>query len=111
MLWIQSILDIYWEMRPCKETQELYKSNGLTTFEYWRMEIEYLTQSTWIKDDEFQGLEGVQYLLEKYPGEIVILDEIDQFELRNRFLIDLGIHPAFFVHDIPILIYPPFSQK
>lgn len=111
MSWIQSIMDIYWEMRPCKEIQELYKSKGFDTFDYWRMEIEYLTKSVWIKNEEFRNLEGVSYLLEKYPGESVILDEDDQMDLRNRFLLDLGIHPACFVEDKPVIIYPPSSQK
>ena len=46
MSWIQSILEIYWEIRPCYKTQELYKSYGLQAFDYWKYEIEYLTKST-----------------------------------------------------------------
>ena len=97
--WIQSIMDIYWKMRPCKETQELYNSNGFKPFHYWKLEIEFLTKSIWIKNAEFRALVGIEYLLNKYPGETVRLDEIDQLKLRNRFLYDLGIPPEFYCGD------------
>jgi hypothetical protein len=32
MAWV---LDVYWDLRPCAETQALYKSKGLRAFEYW----------------------------------------------------------------------------
>lgn len=95
MEWIQSIMDIYWEMRPCDKIQELYKSKGLKAIDYWKFEIEYLTKSVWIKDEEFRSLKGIEYLLNKYPGETVVLDEIDQNSLKIQFLYDLGIPPMF----------------
>jgi hypothetical protein len=97
MGWIESIMNIYWEMRPCEKTQNIYKSKGLNIFDYWRMEIEYLTQSVWIKDEEFKSLKGVEYLLDKYPGETVVLDSVDREALKNQFCYDLGIDPSHLV--------------
>ena len=94
MEWTKSIMDIYWEMRPCDKTQKMYKSKGLKALDYWRMEIEYLTQSVWIKDEEFKSLKGIEYLLDKYPGETVILDSVDREALKNQFFYDLGIYPS-----------------
>jgi hypothetical protein len=39
MEWIQSIMDIYWEMRPCDKTQQAYKSRGLRMFDYWKFKL------------------------------------------------------------------------
>lgn len=96
MSWIRSILDIYWELRPCYETQELYKSHKLQAFDYWKYELEYLTQSTWKKDAEFMSLKGIEYLVNKYPGEKIKLDHEDRIELGTQFLIDLGMNPVVF---------------
>ena len=97
MEWIQSIMDIYWEMRPCDKTQQAYKSKGLKAIDYWKFEIEYLTKSVWIKDEEFRSLNGIEYLLNKYPGETVVLDKVDRTLLKIQFLYDLGIDPNTFV--------------
>ena len=99
MEWIQSIMDIYWQLRPCDKIQELYKSKGLKAFDYWKLEIEYLTKSVWIKDAEFRSLKGIEYLLYKYPGDTVLLDHIDRIALKNQFLYDLGIDPSTFIGD------------
>ena len=101
MSWIRSILDIYWELRPCHETQNLYKSYKLQAFDYWKYEIEYLTKSTWKKTDEFMSLKGIEYLLNKYPGEKINLDYEDRIALGAQFLIDLGMNPAVFACKIP----------
>jgi hypothetical protein len=53
-----------------------------------------LTQSVWIKDEEFKSLKGIEYLLDKYPGETVILDSVDREALKNQFFYDLGIYPS-----------------
>ena len=90
-------MDIYWELRPCDKTQQAYKSKGLKPFDYWKYEIEYLTKSVWIKDEEFRSLNGIAYLLNKYPGETVVLDENDRILLQNQFLSDLGMVPELFV--------------
>ena len=100
MKWIESIMDIYWELRPCKKTQQAYQSKGLQAFDYWKFEIDYLTKSVWIKDAEFRSLPGIDYLLEKYPGETVVLDETDRTALQNKFLFDLGIPPSTFVYSV-----------
>jgi len=100
MEWIQSIMDIYWELRPCDKTQQAYKSRGLKMFDYWKFELEYLTKSVWIKDEEFRSLKGIDYLLNKYPGETVVLDEVDRTLLKIHFLYYLGINPTVFVDDL-----------
>lgn len=99
--WIKSILDIYWELRPCYKTQELYKSHNLQAFDYWIYEIQYLTQSTWAKTTEFCTLDGIQYLLDKYPEEKIKLDHEDRIALGTQFFIDLGMNPATFTFKIP----------
>ena len=101
MSWVRSILNIYWEMRPCYETQLLYKSQNLQAFDYWHYEIEYLTKSTWKKDEEFMSLEGIDYLVNKYPGEKINLDHADRKTLGSQFLIDLGMNPVTFTFNIP----------
>ena len=65
MQWRDSIMEIYWELRPCKETQDLYRSKGLDTFHYWWYELDWLLNSTWNAEDaEFRALPGVDYLFE-----------------------------------------------
>jgi hypothetical protein len=97
MSWITSILDVYWDLRPCLKTQELYKSHNLKPSDYIIYELKYLTQSTWKKDEEFMSLNGIEYLLNKYPGEKINLDNQDRIELGNRFLFDLGITYRWFI--------------
>ena len=103
MEWIKSIMDIYWEMRPCGKTQQAYKSRGLKAMDYWRLEIEYLTKSVWKKDEEFCSLKGIEYLLQKYPGETVVLDESDGKALQAQFFYDLGMDPGIFLGELPPL--------
>ena len=69
------MLDVYWDLRPCAETQDLYKSKGLKPFDYWRMEVQYLTCSSWTRNQEFCELPNVEYLLEKYKESPIRLDE------------------------------------
>lgn len=97
MAWVRSILDVYFDLRPFHETQALYKSKGLSTFDYWKYEIDYLTKSTWNIDDEFKSLKGVDYLLNKYAGPKIQLDEDDREILRYSFIIELGMNPDTFV--------------
>ena len=101
MSWKHSILNVYWELRPCYKTQNLYKSHKLQAFDYWKYEIEYLTKSTWKKDDEFMSLTGVDYLVNKYPGDKINLDHTDRVALGTQFLIDLGMNPGTFHYKIP----------
>ena len=97
MSWTRSIMDVYWDMRPCYETQELYKRHNLKTFDYWKMELEYLTGSTWVPDEEFRSLPGISYLLEKYHGSPKIrLDKEDRRNLGCEFITDLGMNPYTF---------------
>jgi len=78
------------------ETQEMYKKYKLSAFDYWKMELEYLTCSAWAKDDEFCNLLNIGYLLEKYPDHKIKLDYEDRCLLGKAFLIDLGMNPAVF---------------
>ena len=103
MEWINSIMEIYWELRPCDKTQQAYKSKGLNITDYWNLELEYLTKSVWIKDAEFRSLKGIDYLLHKYPGETVVLDELDRKLLKIQFFYDLGIDPSVFLGEGPPL--------
>lgn len=91
MSWTRKILDIYWDLRPCAETQSLYKRMGLTTFTYWKYELEYLTKSTWKRDPCLP-----EYILNKYTSEKIELDRIDQVTLGEAFIVDLGMIPACF---------------
>ena len=92
MDWTRHILDVYWELRPCEETQDLYKSKGLLPFDYWRYELEYLTKSTWAKDESMPS-----YLLEKYrDDEKIRLDDSDRLRLARAFVMDLGMIPDCF---------------
>lgn len=89
--WTENILEFYWDMRPCQETQELYKRMGLSAFEYWKYEIMYLTESTWRRDECLP-----KYILDKYTGEKIQLDKDDKKVLRRAFIIDLGMIPDCF---------------
>ena len=90
------MLNVYWELRPCYETQELYKEHKLQAFDYWKMELEYLTCSTWTNNKEFQSLPHVSYLMDKYSCEKIRLDTEDRISLGTAFLIDLGMNPKTF---------------
>lgn len=95
--WARHMLDIYWELRPCAETQALYKARRLQPYDYWTYELEYLTCSTWAKDPALP-----QYLLKKYKNfEKIHLDEEDREVLGCAFLVDLGMNPATFPVKIP----------
>ena len=96
MSWIETMLNVYWELRPCYETQELYKAHKLQAFDYWKMELEYLTCSTWTNNKEFQSLPHVSYLMDKYSCEKIRLDREDRISLGTAFLIDLGMNPKTF---------------
>jgi hypothetical protein len=91
------MLDIYWELRPCAETQALYKARGLQPYDYWTYELEDLTCSTWAKDPALP-----QRLLKKYENsEKIHLDEEDREVLGCAFPVDLGMNPATFTVNIP----------
>ena len=95
--WARHMLDIYWELRPCAETQALYKSRGLGPYDYWTYELEYLTCSTWAKDPSLPPR-----LLKKYAdSDKIRLDERDREVLGCAFLVDLGMNPATFPVKIP----------
>lgn len=96
-LWARHMLDIYWEIRPCVETQTLYKARGLAPYDYWTFELQYLTCSTWVKDPSLP-----KYLLKKYENfEKINLDAEDREVLGCAFLVDLGMNPATFPVKIP----------
>jgi hypothetical protein len=97
MSWIDTIMDVYWELRPCAETQAIYKKRGLTCFDYWRLEIEWLINSTWNRELMYD----VEYLFDKYSGPKIRLDDQDRQALMERFIMDLGMYPSIF----------PFSLK
>ena len=95
--WARHMLDIYWELRPCAETQALYKARGLQPYDYWTYELEYLTCSTWAKAPDLP-----QRLLKNYENsEKIKLDEKDREVLGCAFLVDLGMNPATFPVKIP----------
>ena len=47
------------------------------------------------------SLKGIDYLLNKYPGEKINLDDTDRLDLGTQFLIDLGMNPVTFSYNIP----------
>ena len=96
MAWVRTMLDVYWDLRPCAETQDLYKSKGLKPFDYWRMEVQYLTCSSWTPNQEFWDLTYVEYLLQKYKESAIRLDEGDKALLKLGWYEDLGLHHLMF---------------
>ena len=96
MAWVRTMLDVYWDLRPCAETQDLYKSKGLKPFDYWRMEVQYLTCSAWTRNQEFCELPNVEYLLEKYKESPIRLDEGDKALLKMGWYEDLSLHHLMF---------------
>ena len=95
--WTRHMVDIYWDLRPCAETQALYKTRGLGPYDYWTHELQYLTCSTWAKDPSLP-----KYLLKKYAlDEKIRLDVSDREVLGRTFLVDLGMNPATFPVKIP----------
>ena len=86
------MLDVYWDLRPCAETQELYKSKGLKPVQYWFLEIKFLTESSWTRNEEFCALPNVDYLLEKYKESPIQLDQDDKRLLKNGWHEDLSLH-------------------
>ena len=61
------------------------------------MELEYLTCSTWAKDEEFCNLPNISYLLNKYQDSPKIrLDKEDRRNLGYEFITDLGMNPYTF---------------
>lgn len=96
-MWAKSVLEIYFELRPVPETQALYRSHGLTTFDYWRLELDWLLNSTWdSQNPEFRDMPGSYYLLQKYPGPKIQLDDEDRKVLWDMFIIELGMYPPIF---------------
>jgi len=86
------MLDVYWDLRPCAETQELYKSKGLKPADYWFFELKFLTESSWTRNQEFCSLPDVEYLLEKYKESPILLDEEDRGLLKTGWYEDLSLH-------------------
>jgi hypothetical protein len=86
------MLDVYWDLRPCAETQDLYKSKGLKPVDYWFLEIKFLTESSWTRNQEFCELSNVEYLLDKYKETPIRLDERDKELLRAGWYEDLSLH-------------------
>jgi len=86
------MLDVYWDLRPCAETQELYRLNGLKPADYWALETEYLTCSSWTRNHEFCSLPNIEYLLEKYKESPIRLDKTDKELLKLGWYEDLGLH-------------------
>jgi hypothetical protein len=86
------MLDVYWDLRPCAETQELYRSKGLKPADYWFLELKFLTESSWTRNQEFCALPDVEYLLEKYKESPIRLDEGDKELLKLGWYEDLNLH-------------------
>ena len=101
MSWIESILEIYWELLPCYETQELYKSHNLKALDYWKMELEYLLCSTWINNEEFKNIPNISYLTTKYKCGKIKLDKEDRVSLGKAFIYQLGINEPLFPLKFP----------
>ena len=89
--WSRQILDVYWDIRPCAETQNLYKSKKLDTHDYWFYELKFLTCSVWNRDDALP-----EYILKKYKNEKIQLDTDDKTILIHEFITDLGMNPTIF---------------
>ena len=96
--WVTSVIEIYFKIRPVPETQALYRSWGLNTFDYWRMELDWLINSVWDSTNpEFRDMPGSYYLLHKYgDGGKIELDDDDRLALWNRFIVELGMYPPIF---------------
>ena len=96
--WVTSVIEIYFKIRPVPETQALYRKMGLTTYEYWRMELDWLLNSVWdSKNPEFRDMPGSYYLLHKYgDGGRIELDDEDRKALWDKFIIELGMYPPIF---------------
>ena len=62
---------------------------GLTTYEYWRMELDWLLNSAWDSTNpDFRDMPGSCYLLRKYgDGHKIELDDEDRKALWDRFII------------------------
>jgi hypothetical protein len=86
------MLDVYWDLRPCAETQDLYKSKGLKPVDYWFLELKFLTESSWTQNQEFRDLPNVEYLLLKYNESCIRLDEEDKTLLKLGWYEDLALH-------------------
>jgi len=92
MAWVRTILDVYWDLRPCAETQALYKSKGMRATDYWKYELEFLTGSAWTRNQDFCSLPNVEYILKKYKENPIRLDEEDKSRLAIGWYKDLGLH-------------------
>ena len=103
-------MEIYFEIRPVYETQNLYKSKGLSTLDYWKYELEWLLNSTWVPDAEFRALPGIDYLLHKYSGPKIQLDDEDRMTLWLRFITELGMNPPTFAFKFMPRLAPPSSS-
>jgi hypothetical protein len=96
--WVTSVIDVYFELRPFFETQALYRSRGLTGFDYLYYEVDWLINSVWDTTcDEFRNMPGSQYLLDKYNNSPKIeIDDEDRKNLWKRFLYELGFLPCHY---------------
>ena len=110
MSWDDSIMEIYFEMRPVYETQCLYKKKDLYPIDYWTLELDWLLNSTWAPDAEFRALPGIDYLLQKYTGPKIQLDDEDRMTLWLRFITELGMNPPTFALKFTPRPPPPSSS-
>lgn len=110
--WVKSVIEIYFELRPPAETQALYRSRGLSTFDYWRMELDWLINSKWdSQNPEFRDMPGSYYLLHKYgDGGRIELDDEDRKALWDKFIIELGMYPPIFPLKFTPRRSPPSSS-
>ena len=99
--WAHAMVSIYFDMRPCEETQHAYKLAGKQCFDYLHEESLFLLRSVWKNDPEFQSIPFVQYILDKYGPTtekyiVSTFDKQDQKDLLTAFANQLGIHFSVF---------------
>ena len=92
--WAHAMITIYFDMRPCEETQHAYKQANKQCFDYLHEESLFLLNSVWRNDPEFQSIPFVQYILNKYGPTTEKFQ--DQKDLLTAFANQLGIHFSVF---------------
>ena len=104
--WAHVMIITYFDNRPCQETQEKYKQEGLLCTQYLYRELQYILNAIWKKTPEFLQLPHVDYLVNKYRYQpdrifVALLDRNDKKALAKAFSNQLGIHWTTF----------PFTEK
>lgn len=99
-LWATSIINSYFTHRPIDQVQKLYREYGKDGYDYLSNELDYILNARWHLNSTFRSLEGISYLLGKYPTEEYLdaqnLDRSDRMTLFQTFLYQLRIPLSIF---------------